>query len=67
MCKAIEEMRDKFLEIGEKRGEKRGRKEEREETALALLEEGSFGLEKIAKMTRLSLDEVKKLQSSHPA
>lgn len=74
MCKAIEEMRDKFLEIGEERGLKKGReegreegrKEEREETALIMLQEDRYSLEEIVKMTRLSLDEVKRLKEAGP-
>lgn len=71
MYKSIEEMKKECYEIGWKEGYEIGYKigweKSRKETAFRMLQEGRYSLEEIVKISRLSLDEVKKLQSSHPA
>lgn len=63
MYKSIEEMKKECYEIGYKIGWEKSQTE----TALRMLEEGKYALEDIARISGFSLDEVKKLQSSHPA
>lgn len=67
MCKAIEEMRDKFLEVGRKEGREEGEKMGLKTAALRMLEEGKYALEDIARISGFSLTELQALQSSHPA
>jgi len=59
MSHVMEDMRNKYL----KEGMKKGIREEKELTVLRMLKDGEFGLEKIAKICDLSLDEVQKLQA----
>lgn len=67
MCKAIEEMRDKFLEVGREEGREEGEKKGLKTAALRMLEEGKYALEDIARISGFSLDEVKKLQAGQNA
>ncbi len=57
MCKLMED----YAEKNRKRGEEIGRKKSAAEFALRLREKGCFGLEEIAELSKLPLDEVKKL------
>ena len=63
MCKAMEDLR----EVSLREGREEGRKEGRRETALRMLEDGDYSLEKIAKICGLSLGDVKKLQAEQNA
>ena len=63
MCKAMEDMRNESLKEGEKRGIEKGMKA----TALRMLEMKEFTLEKIAKISGLPLDDVKRLQIGQDA
>lgn len=55
MCKIVEELRDD------------ARREERRQIAISLIEEGSLSFEQIAKVSKLSLEEVKALAEGKPA
>jgi len=63
MCKAMEDMRNESLREGIREGIKEGIKEEKKLTVLRMLEAGKYALEEVAKISGLSLDEVKKLQA----
>lgn len=67
MSHVMEDMRNKYLKEGMKegmeKGVKKGIREEKELTVLRMLKDGEFGLEKIAKICDISLDEVQKLQA----
>lgn len=54
MCKIVEEMVEE--------GKMEGKTEEKKLTVLRMLEEGTFTLDMIAKISGLPLEEVKKLQ-----
>lgn len=58
MCKIMEDLKEE----GRKEGVELGRMQERKEVARLMLEEGLLELEKIAKISRLPLNEVKKIQ-----
>jgi len=61
MCKAMEDMRNESLREGIKEGIREGIKEEKKLTVLRMLEAGKYALEEVAKISGLSLDEVKKI------
>ena len=63
MCKVIEDMRREERE----EGRQEGRKEVRLQVARQMLAEGQYALEKIAKISGLSLDEVRQLEGSQGA
>ncbi len=67
----LAEMREKTLinktiELGAERreGERKGRREEKEATAMNMIAMGAFSMEQISQATRLSMDEVRKLQNT---
>lgn len=68
MCKVLEEMCREEREEGRKEGRQEGRKEGRQEgiqdTLQLFLKDGTLTLEKIAEITHLPLEEVKRLQRS---
>ena len=55
MCKILEDLRNE--------SEKRGEEREKKRTVRSMLQDGDLTLEKIAKISQLSLDEVKRLQA----
>ena len=71
MCRIVEEEvrreREKGEKIGEERGVKISAKQANERTALAMIKDGTFSLEKIANSCGLTLDEVKELAKKQSA
>ena len=67
MCRAVENLVEKYgkqyEEIGEKRGEKRGTAREKKATALRMLNSGKYSLNEIADISELSIEEIKILQT----
>ena len=55
---------NKMLKESDQRGERRGRREGRRETAINMIADGSISLEKIAKYSGLSLNEVESIKNS---
>lgn len=63
MCKVMEDMRNEAAAQGIAQGIAQGALERSKLIAQEMLAMGMFSLEKIANITRLPLDEVKKLQA----
>jgi predicted transposase YdaD len=61
MCKALEDMRNEAEMIGIEKGRAEDMERQTINLALTMLEDGSDSNEQIAKITKLSLSEVKKL------
>ena len=62
MCKVLEEMCKEEREEGRKEGRQEGRQEGIQDTLQLFLKDGTLTLEKIAEITHLPLEEVKRLQ-----
>ena len=62
MCKVLEEMCREEREEGRKEGRQEGRQEGIQDTLQLFLKDGTLTLEKIAEITHLPLEEVKRLQ-----
>ncbi|MBR5318646.1 MAG: hypothetical protein IKU46_03510 [Peptococcaceae bacterium] len=62
MCKAIDEMREDSRNEGRNEGRKEGIEIGRKEMAAALLKEKIFANDKIAELTKLSIEEIQQLQ-----
>ena len=67
LAETMERWRREALAEGEARGKAEGEAKERLSTVQTMLRMGRFALEDIAQATRMSLDEVRKLQAQMQA
>lgn len=67
MCKSMEDMRNEAERIGMAKGMEKGRKDQTIRFAISMLEDGSYSYEQIAKITKLSMEDVKALDEKRSA
>ncbi len=63
MCRAVENLVEKYGKQYEEIGEKRGTAREKKATALRMLNSGKYSLNEIADISELSIEEIKILQT----